>query len=84
MRLLCITDPLTHPPHDTTVELYNRLAGDPRFISHLEVSRVDGEEEIPVLRIPAPLSFQEFQSLASLPTEPARYSGFDLVFFPRG
>lgn len=81
MRLLCITDPLTHPPYDTTVELYNRLAGDPRFeLYHLEVSRVDGQEEIPVSRIPAPLSFEEFRSLSSLPTEPARYSGFDLVY----
>ena len=81
MRLLCITDPLTHPHDDATVVLYSRLAVDPRFeLFHLEVSRVGGAEEVPVLRIRAPLSFQEFRSLASQPTTQARITDFDLVF----
>ena len=91
MRLLCICDPLTKTPRDTTVELYNRLAADRRFVLyHLEASQVGLSDEIPVLRVAAPLAFQEFRSLASHPTERARYTDFDLVYsrtdkpFPSG
>jgi len=81
VRLLCITDPLTHPPFDATVLLYNRIAADRRFeFYHLEASRVGMSDEIPVLRIPAPLAFQEFCSLAERPTVTSSYAEFDLVF----
>jgi glutathione synthase/RimK-type ligase-like ATP-grasp enzyme len=81
VKILCITDPLTHPPGDATVALYNRLAEDRRFdFCHLEVSRVAADPVIPVLRITAPRSFQEFRELGSQPTVPARFTDFDLVF----
>ena len=82
MKILCISDPLTKIPRDSSVALYNRLAEDPRFeLYHLDANAVGPDDEIPVLRIPAPLSFQEFQSLAANPTTPAaRYTDFDLVY----
>ena len=81
MRLLCITDPLTHPPEDSTVWLYQLLPADPRFeVYHLEASRVGMSDEIPVLRVEAPLTFEEFRAFAGRPTVPARYTDFDLVF----
>jgi glutathione synthase/RimK-type ligase-like ATP-grasp enzyme len=81
VRLLCITDPLTHTAGDATVALYNRLAEDRRFeFYHLEVSRVASDSELPVLRMTARRSFQEFRALAEHPTEPARFTDFDLVF----
>ena len=81
MKLLCITDPLTHPADDTTVRLYERLPEDRRFeMYHLEASRVGPADEIPVLRISSPVSFQAFRALADEPTDSARYTDFDLVF----
>ena len=81
MRLLCICDPLTKIPGDTTVALYNRLAEDRRIeFYHLEASQVGPEDEIPVQRMAAPLSFQEYRALAANPTSRARYTDFDLVY----
>jgi len=81
VKLLCITDPLTHTAGDATVALYSRLAEDRRFeFCHLEVSRVASDPVIPVLRISASHSFQEFRELGNHPTEPARFTDFDLVF----
>lgn len=81
MKLLCITDPLTHPENDTTVVLYNRLAEDPRFeLHHLGVSQVDMEDAIPAIRITAPLTFHDFRALANQPARVSRYGDFDLVY----
>jgi glutathione synthase/RimK-type ligase-like ATP-grasp enzyme len=81
MKLLCITDPLTHPPTDTTVELYNRLAEDPRFeLFHLEAGAVGDGSTLPVARVSRPLAFGEFLALAEEPTTPAAFAEFDLVF----
>jgi glutathione synthase/RimK-type ligase-like ATP-grasp enzyme len=81
VRLLCITDPLTHPEWDSTVHLYYHLSEDPRFeFYHLEASRVGAAPVIPVLRMTTRPSFQEFLALAERPTEPARFTDFDLVF----
>ncbi len=81
MKLLCVTDPLTHPADDTTVAIYNRLPDDQRFeMYHLEASEVGPEDEIPVQRIPTPLSFQAFRVLPNGPRVMARFSDFDLVY----
>ncbi|HKP30456.1 MAG TPA: hypothetical protein VJU15_13675 [Gemmatimonadales bacterium] len=81
MKILCISDPLTKIPTDTSVALYNRLAEDPRFeLYHLDANAVGPDDEIPVLRIAAPLSFQELQGLPANITAPARYTDFDLVY----
>lgn len=81
MRLLCITDPLTHQPVDATVWLYRLLPADPRFeVYHLEASQVGMSDEIPVSRVDALHTFQEFCSLGARPTMAARYTDFDLVF----
>ena len=80
MKLLCITDPLTHPPFDTTVELYNRLAADPRFeLFHLDAHRFGTGSALPVTRVSRPLAFAEFLALAEWPTIPAAFAEFDLV-----
>ncbi len=81
MKLLCITDPLTHPPADATVELYNRLAEDPRFeLFHLEAGRVGSGFGIPVTPIPRALAFHEFQRLADWPSASAEFTDFELAF----
>lgn len=81
VKLLCITDPLTHLPTDTTVELYNRLAVDSRFeLYHAEAARVGLQESVPVARISSALTLAEFRDLAARATEPARFRDFDLVW----
>lgn len=81
MKILCITDPLTHPPTDTTVEMYNRLAEDPRFeLFHLEAGRVGDGAGIPVTRVPRALAFEEFLALAQWPVHRAEFADFDLAF----
>jgi glutathione synthase/RimK-type ligase-like ATP-grasp enzyme len=81
MKLLCITDPLTHPPTDTTVELYNRVAEDPRFeLFHLEAGRVGDGFGIPVTRVPRALTFEEFRGLAQWPAAKAEFADFDVAF----
>lgn len=81
MKILCITDPLTHPPTDTTVEMYNRLAEDSRFdLFHLEAARVGDGAGLSVTRVPRALAFEEFLALAQWPVERAEFSDFDLAF----
>lgn len=91
VKLLCITDPLTHPSTDTTPEVYNRLAVDPRFdLFHLDAHGVGREPEVPVSRITGPLTYPEFRAISNRPVEGARFGDFDLVWsrtdkpFPSG
>lgn len=81
MKILCITDPLTHPPIDTTVEMYNRLAEDPRFeLFHLEAGRVGDGLGIPVTLVPRALAFEEFLGLAQWPVHRAEFADFEIAF----
>lgn len=81
MKMLCITDPLTHPPTDTTVALYNCLAVDPRFdFFHLEAGRVGDGTGLSVTRVPRALAYEEFLALAQWPVERAEFGDFDLTY----
>jgi len=81
IRLLCITDPLTHPPFDTTVDLYRLFPADPRFqLFHLHVEQLGDGESFPVTPVPRPLDYQEFRALGAAQAEPARFTDFDLAF----
>ncbi len=81
IRLVCITDPLTHPPFDTTVDLYRLFPADPRFqLFHLQVERLGDGSSFPVTPVPRPLDYQEFRALGAAPAAPARFTDFDLAF----
>lgn len=81
IRLLCITDPLTHPPFDATVELYRHFPLDPRFrLCHLQAERLGDGVSFPVTPVPRPLDYQEFLALGAAPVERAGLADFDLVF----
>ena len=81
IRLLCITDPLTHPPFDTTVDLYRLFPADPRFqLFHLHAERLGDGSSFPVTPVPRPLDYQGFRALGAAQEEPARFADFDLAF----
>ena len=81
IRLLCITDPLTHPPFDTTVDLYRLFPEDSRFqLCHLQVDRLGDGHFFPVTPVPRPLDYQAFRALGAAPVESAGFADFDLVF----
>lgn len=80
MKLLCITDPKTHPPFDTTVELYNKLAGDKRIdLFHTSPIACMAGGEISFSPVPEPLAFEQFLALTD-DKEKKPWSFFDAVY----
>ena len=82
MKLLCITDVNSHPPFDTTVELYRKISEDSRFLlchtTPAKVMKADADrlefESVETCR-----DFREFLSLTGN-GEIDSWSNFDLVF----
>lgn len=81
VRILCITDPGTHPVFDTTVELYRLLPADPRFeLFHLDADRVGEGLACSVVPVPRPISYDAFRRLSQAASGTAALPDFDLVW----
>lgn len=81
MRLLCITDPKTHPHFDTTISLYKSFANhkDIDFF-HAPVSSIDSSGKFRGAHIFGSLSDDDFMQLDQRPLELIEPSELDLVF----
>lgn len=81
MRLLCITDPKTHPHFDTTISLYKAFAShrDIDFF-HAPVSSIDSSGKLRGVHISGSLSDDDFMQLDRRPLESIEPSELDLVF----
>ena len=81
MKLLCITDPATHPTFDTTVRLYRAFAQHPEIeFYHAPVSSVDGSGRFNCVRVAGLLSDDAFMQLDAQPLTSYSPAAFDLVF----
>lgn len=81
MKLLCITDPTTHPEFDTTVELYNRLAEREDFsLFHTPADGINPSGRLRVCEVAAPIPYDKFLQLDQAARETAAIGDFDLVF----
>lgn len=79
-KLLCITDPATHPATDSTVELYRRLSLDPRWeFYHTHPSLVKADSPAAVVAVPPDVQYQQFLTLSETPARRIPWSSFDLV-----
>ena len=81
MKILCISDPTTHPEEDSTVELYNLFADHDDFeMFHLPASGVSDSEQIMVARLESALPYSEFLTLDAKANSKMSYEDFDLAF----
>lgn len=81
MRLLCITDPHTHPPFDTTVELYSFLAKSAEIeLFHSNASTISEDGEVTAISVAQALTFAEFLALETADGACRSLTDFDLVF----
>lgn len=81
VKLLCFTDLTTHPPFDTTVELYNRLALDDRFDAfHSPVSVAASASKIAARSLDVELTYKQFLQLDQQPICIDDIEAFDLAF----
>ena len=81
MKLLCITDPKTHPDFDTTISLYKAFANhrDIDFF-HTPVASIDNSGQFRGTHISGNLSNDDFLRLDDHALEPIDPSELDLVF----
>jgi glutathione synthase len=81
MKLLCITQPESHPPFDTTVELYQRLAVHPDFeLFHMDSADISDRSTVEVVPVQRALQYDEFLALKDAAKEIRSLSSFQLVF----
>lgn len=81
MRLLCITDPKTHPHFDTTISLYKAFANNPAIdFCHAPVSSIDSSGKFRGVHISGSLSDDDFIKLDQYSLESIQPSELDLVF----
>lgn len=81
MKLLCITDPSTHPSFDTTLSLYRLFAASPDIeFFHAPVSNIDASGYFHGAAIDGDLSSDDFAALDKAPLSPISPSALDLVF----
>ncbi len=90
-KILCITDPLSHTPVDSTVELYQRLALDDDIVFyHAHPRAISEKQTLSAVKLRGELSFPDFQALDARPVESLGFSELALVFsrvddpLPRG
>ena len=81
MKLLCITDPTTHPAFDTTVRLYRAFAKHPKIdLFHAPVSSIDASGQFRCVSVSGELSDNDFMQLDQQPLTSQLPGEFDLVF----
>ena len=81
MKLLCITDPTTHPSFDTTVRLYRAFATHPDIdFFHAPVSSIDDSGMFYCVSVAGVLTDDDFMQLDAQPLVSKRPGTFDLVF----
>ena len=81
MKLLCITDPSTHPSFDTTLSLYRTFAADPEIdFFHAPVSKVDASGFFHAIAVTGHLSNDDFMRLDEQTLTQLSPSAVDLVF----
>ncbi|MEZ4753198.1 MAG: hypothetical protein R3A13_02685 [Bdellovibrionota bacterium] len=81
MKLLCITDPKTHPPLDATVALYNHFAEHVEIdFYHTSSSQISSDPEIKTLNIKKSLGYEDFLEIDNQAIENRKITDFDLVF----
>ncbi|MEL7501735.1 MAG: hypothetical protein AAFN18_04650 [Cyanobacteria bacterium J06554_6] len=81
MKLLCITDPTTHPWYDTTISLYRTFAKHPGIdFFHAPVSSVDESGAFYGVAVEGSLSDDAFKQLDEPTLSRLKPSQFDLVF----
>ncbi|ESA38633.1 glutathione synthetase [Leptolyngbya sp. Heron Island J] len=81
MKLLCITDPITHPDFDTTIGLYQLFAANPAIeFFHAPVSSIDGSSQFQSVPISGHLSKEAFFQLDRQPRIALPASELDLIF----
>ncbi|MCB0334754.1 MAG: hypothetical protein KDD62_00570 [Bdellovibrionales bacterium] len=81
IKILLITEPTTHPEFDTTNELYNIIAENPRFSGfHLPAHAVALKKTLEVVPLSKELQYAEFLKLNEAPKQAMNLSEFDLVF----
>lgn len=86
IKILCITDPSTHPPFDTTVELYCRLAADPRFsLYHTDPNAIAecrgrNSNSVRARGADSVQTYGDFAALSVNDTHSLPITEFDLIF----
>lgn len=83
MKILCITDPATHPEFDTTVELYRRLASRPDVILyHTAPELIDENGGVNAAAVGEPPTYEAFLGLSrrAMGESGSPIGDFDLVF----
>ncbi len=81
MKLLCITDPKTHPHFDTTISLYKACATHPEIdFFHAPVNSIDCSNQFKVVPISGEISTNDFMRLDKHPLQVIESSELDLVF----
>lgn len=81
MKLLCITDPSTHPSFDTTLSLYRTFAADPEIdFFHTPVSKVDASGFFHTVAVTGKLNNEDFMRLDEQALTQLSPSEVDLVF----
>lgn len=81
MKLLCITDPKTHPDFDTTISLYKTFAIHANIdFFHAPVASIDNSGIFQGVYLSSDLSNDDFRRLDERPLELIRPSDLDLVF----
>ncbi|MEO1590579.1 MAG: hypothetical protein AAFU71_04715 [Cyanobacteria bacterium J06632_22] len=81
MKLLCITDPTTHPAFDTTVRLYRTFARHPNIdFYHAPVACIDASGDFRCVSVTGSLSDEDFMQLDDRLLTAQSPTTFDLVF----
>ncbi|MEM8611256.1 MAG: hypothetical protein AAGF93_04495 [Cyanobacteria bacterium P01_H01_bin.105] len=81
MRLLCITDPKTHPSFDTTISLYKAFANHKAIdFFHASVSSIDNSGQFRGVHVSDALNDDDFTRLDDQSYELIGPSELDLVF----
>ncbi len=81
MKLLCITEPRTHPSFDTTVSLYSHFAESSDIqLFHALSTSVSADSNVPVVAVPGALRYEEFLALEHAETTDLAWEFFDVAF----
>lgn len=81
MKLLCITDPKTHPTFDTTCSLYKALAQHPDIdFFHAPASSINANGQLEGTQILGALSLEGFARLDDRPRMLLNPNELDLIF----
>ena len=81
MKLLCITDPKTHPDFDTTISLYKAFSAHPEIdFFHASVASIDNSGQFRGVNLSGDLSTDDFMSLDKQPLITINPAELNLVF----